>query len=470
MQVSWRATLNNFPSALIPLPIKFFIAAFSLLLLAPNAFAQDLDQVLQQAEALLANGKPADAYRLLAPIEGRQNKDARYEYLLGASLLESNQPAKAIPPLKRALAINPQLAAARLDLGRAHFAVGNFDEAKSAFITAAYQNPPPAAQQSIDYHLAEISRRGNSSNLSGSAYVSATVGRDSNVPGGLEDGRLYVVGLNDPFLLDKNNIKAADAYLALNIGAAVRLALDENLALFANTDVQRRDNNSLRNFDSINGALNLGLEKTLGRSNFKLSGNFGRGVLDYANLRRNSGATLEWRYDLSRLDQLTLYAQTGHIRFFPTAYQNYNVDQTLYGLSWFSVSEAKGNPSLLLGLNFGREKAIGELPDGNKQIRGARLNGQISLGDRLLASSGIGFVQDQFDVEREILFDTKPGAQPLIVTRRDRRLDFNLGLTWVPVVNWYVRPNYTYTRASSNIPIYEFNRNDFSLSVRRDFR
>ncbi len=424
--------------------------------------------MLQQAGALLAKGQAAEAYQLLAPLEAEQKNDPRFDYLLGASLLESKQPEKAIVPLKRALALNPLFAAARLDLGRAHFAVGNFAEAKSAFITTAYQNPPPAALQAIDYYLAEIERRGATANLSGNAYVSATVGRDTNVPGGLKDKQLFYNGL--PFDLDEKNLQSPDAYLAYAVGANARLALDYNLALFANADVQRRDNNTLHRFDSINGTVNLGLEKTLNQANIKISGNFGRGTLDYANLRRNNGGTLEWRYDFSRLDQLSLFAQIGRIRYIPEAYRNYDVNQRLFGMSWFTVSEAKGNPSLSFGLNYGEEIAQGPQIDGNKRTWGARLGGQMGVAGNLVAAAGLGFGRDQFDKENIIPYSTQPDVPPTSLSRRDRKLDMNLGLTWTPELNWSVRPNYTYTRATSNLPIYEFTRNDFSFSVRRDFR
>jgi outer membrane protein len=460
-------------------------------LFAPYAYAQDAGALMQQAEALLAKGQAAEAYQLLAPLEAQQKNDPRFDYLLGASLLESNQPEKAIVPLKRALALNPLFAAARLDLGRAHFAVGNYDEAKSAFITTAYQNPPPAAQQAIDYYLTEIERRSGTTNLSGNAYVAVTVGRDSNVTGGLESSQLYLFNKNDPanpipFSLDKNNIKTADAYLSYNVGTTVRLAMDYNFALFANADVQGRDNNTYRNppdpavalrdgnnlssLNSINGAINLGLEKNFGQTNFKISGNFGRGILDYANLRRNNGGTLEWRYDFSRLAQLNFIAQAGRIRYFPIAYRDYDVNQRLFGLSWFNVSEAEGNPSLSLGLSYGEETAQGALPDGNKRSIGARLGVQRGVANSLVATAGVGFTRDQFDLERTIPYDIKPILEPSIITRRDRKFDVNLGLAWTPELNWSVRPNYTYTRATSNLSIYEFKRNDFSLSVRRDFR
>lgn len=457
-----------------PSPQKFTVVALALLLQSALAFAQNIDPLLQQAETLLSAGKATEATQLLAPLQAQQNKDARVAYLYGASLLESNRAAEAIAPLKQALALNPLFAAARLDLGRAHFAVGNFDEAKSAFITAKYQNPPAAAQQAIDYHLAEIERGGSANNISANAYSSATVGRDSNVSGGLKDGQIFLLdldkGIETPFPVDKNNLKASDAYVSYNVGANLRLALDYDMALFANADVQKRENNTLRIFDSVNGVLNLGLEKNLGQSNFKISGNFGRGILDYANLRRNNGGTFEWRYDISRLDQLTFYAQAGRVRFYPQAYRDYDVNQRLFGLSWFTVSEAAGNPGFSTSLNYGEETAQGNLFDGNKRSLGARFSGQIGVATSLIAAVGLGYSRDQFDRERFINFSTKPGVIPVAVVRRDNKVDFNMGLTWVPELNWSVRPNFTYTRATSNNSIYEFTRNDISLSVRRDFR
>ena len=67
-----------------------------MLLFAPTSYAQDTGQVLQQAESLLAKGQAAEAYQLLAPLSAQTSKDARFNYLLGASLLESNRAAEAI--------------------------------------------------------------------------------------------------------------------------------------------------------------------------------------------------------------------------------------------------------------------------------------------------------------------------------------------------------------------------------------
>ncbi len=432
--------------------------------------AQDIAATLQQAEALLGQAKPADAYQLLAPFESQHQNEPRFNYVLGAALLESGKPELAIAAFKRVLAVNPQFAAARLDLGRAYFAIGQYDEAKSAFTTAKYQNPPLSAMQAIDYHLNEIERRGSGSNLSGSTYLSATVGRDGNVSGGLENSRLYIVGVPDPFILDPKNIKAADVYMSYSVGGNVRLALDTDFAAFASADVQRRDNNRLRGLDSMSASVNAGVEKATGASNLKLSATLGRGVLDYANLRRNATGALEWRYNFSRTHQVTLYGQAGYVRYAPQSYQPYDVNQRQVGASWFRASDMEGNPSTSFSTYFGQERAINDLPDGNKRIFGARLGGQIGVARGTVLDSSLGFEQNRFDKEREILFGTDPGVLPQILTRRDQRLDLGLGLTWTPEINWSVRPAFSHTRATSNIPIYEFSRNDFSLSVRRDFR
>jgi outer membrane protein len=436
---------------------------------APTVFAQDADPILRQAEELIAQSKPDEAFKLLSPLEAQKKGDTRFDYLLGASLLEMGKPEAAIPLFKRVLAANPLFAAARLDLGRAYYVSGNYSDAKSAFQTVLGQNPPASAQQAIEYYLAEIDQRDRNS-FSGTAFVSAALGRDNNVSGGIESGRLFVVGFVDPFLLDPKSIKAPDTYLTYSAGGNLRWATQYQFVTFVSADIARRDNYQLHDFDSVNGTLQAGVDKTVGASNFKLSANFGRGVLDGADLRRNAGGALEWRYDFDRLNQMTWYVQSGRVRYAPLAYQSYDIDQRQAGASWFVVSEAKGNPSLSLSAYIGNEKALRDLPDGNKRTVGARVNSQIGIWGGAVLGAGAGFSRDTFDLEREILFDIKPDAQPVTLTRQDQRIDANLGLVWSPSLNWTIRPSLTYSRATSNIPIYAFTRNDFALAIRREFK
>jgi hypothetical protein len=56
------------------------------------------------------------------------------------------------------------------------------------------------------------------------------------------------------------------------------------------------------------------------------------------------------------------------------------------------------------------------------------------------------------------------------VTRDDKQYDANLGINWHYDNVWTVRPQISYLRNNSNIVIYQFDRTDVSITIRRDFK
>jgi hypothetical protein len=62
------------------------------------------------------------------------------------------------------------------------------------------------------------------------------------------------------------------------------------------------------------------------------------------------------------------------------------------------------------------------------------------------------------------------GADPFFLrVRRDRQTSLNLGLTWVPFVNWRVTPQLSLLKTNSNIAISDFSKRVLSVTVRKDF-
>ena len=121
---------------------------FCLWVTGNSALAADLD--LARAEGLMKEGKAAEAYTLLEPFEFEQSGDIKFDYLLGIAALDSGKPDKATIAFERVLAVDPNFAGARIDMGRAYFQLGDFTRAKTEFETVLTQNPPPAAKVTID--------------------------------------------------------------------------------------------------------------------------------------------------------------------------------------------------------------------------------------------------------------------------------------------------------------------------------
>ncbi len=121
------------------------------------ALAAELD--LEKADALMKQGKPAEAYSLLEPFEFQLSGNVRFDYLLGIAALDSGRPDKATLAFERVLATDPNFTGARIDMGRAYFQLGDYTRAKAEFETVLTQNPPPAARATINNYLAAIEKQ-----------------------------------------------------------------------------------------------------------------------------------------------------------------------------------------------------------------------------------------------------------------------------------------------------------------------
>ena len=130
--------------------VKRTLLALGFCLCVTGNFALAAGLDLDKADALMKQGKAAEAYSLLEPFEFEQSGNIRFDYLLGIAALDSGKPDKATLAFERVLAVDPNFAGARVDMGRAYYQLGDFTRAKTEFETVLTQNPPPAAKATID--------------------------------------------------------------------------------------------------------------------------------------------------------------------------------------------------------------------------------------------------------------------------------------------------------------------------------
>src|SRR5476649_1519848 len=79
------------------------------------------EKPLRDAEALMKDGKPAEAYALLKALEYDRAGEVRFDYLIGMAALDSGLPDKATIAFERSLAVNPDFAGARVGMARAYY-------------------------------------------------------------------------------------------------------------------------------------------------------------------------------------------------------------------------------------------------------------------------------------------------------------------------------------------------------------
>jgi aspartyl/asparaginyl beta-hydroxylase (cupin superfamily) len=103
---------------------------------SPPAAAEDQTQRMQAARSALSRGQPAEALKILRALHAEVPKDAQVARSLGVLALDAGALEEAEAAFKRALEVMPQLAAARLHLGRIYAMRGHREAAVAAYLRA----------------------------------------------------------------------------------------------------------------------------------------------------------------------------------------------------------------------------------------------------------------------------------------------------------------------------------------------
>ncbi len=272
---------------------------------------------LAAAERLLAEGKADEAWKLLSPHEFALAGREDFDYVLGVAALESGRADLATLILERVLAVNPNHAAARLDMGRAYYALGDFERARAEFDSVLRFEPPPFARATIERYLAAMDQRRaappRARTVTG--YVEVFAGRDSNVNAATAQNSLYIPLFGVNFSLASSSTQTRDSFSGLGGGVEAVLPVATGLGLLAGADLRLRAHPKAGAYDYSSGDLRLGAQyagerdlvrATVSRNDYRLDG---------AAYRRTPGIGLEWRRALDQRTQLSFFAQDSRIRY-----------------------------------------------------------------------------------------------------------------------------------------------------------
>jgi len=429
------------------------------------------EKALRDADALIKSGKPAEAYALLEPLEFEHAGEERFDYLLGVAALDSGKPDKATLAFERVLTVNPNSAGARMDLARAYYQLGDMLRAQAEFETVLHQNPTPAARTTIEHYLQAIAAQeeGKTTRLTG--YMEGALGRDTNANNATAQSQVNVnipgVGLAVASL-SPTSLKTADNYYGLGLGGEAIHGLNPNWGLYAGADLSQRTYFTQKSFDSLGvegraGAI-YGAEAN--RVRFGVLG--GQYTLGSTRNRNTSGFDADWAHALSPSNQVNLFGQYLQYRFVDPAMQVNDFNQEVAGVGWAHVL-ADGKSLLSGSLYAGAEQDVssditpatptGGRADGAKRLGGLRFGGQAAWGEKTVLFANAGWQTGSYD-KTNALF---------LLRRSDQFDDLELGANCQWDTLWTVRPQLSYSRNHSNIPIYSYTRADLSVTLRRDF-
>jgi len=434
------------------------VVLFALLLSSGSTLAAGPD--LEKAEELLRANKAQEAYDLLEPFEFDLAGDLKYDYLLGLAALESGKPEKSTLVFERVLAVEPRYLGVRLDLARSYFQIGDIARATQEFQAVLSQEPPPDLKANAERYLQVIEQAKVPKRFSLSAYVELGGGYDTNVNSSTADNPITLPGAgNLPYFLDPNSLEQEDTYGTLGVGAEAGYILNSNWSVYVGGDARYRGYEDIdtANYGTLDGRAGIAL--SLGRHLFRIGGSAGRYFLDQRAYRDSHGVNGEWRYQAGDRDQLSLTGQYVKYRHLPELAEINNFDQAMATVGWLHVL-ASGRTLFSFNLNAGSEDDVTGRPDGSALIGGARLFAQTALTDKLGVFTTAGATRTKYDNINE----------SFLTERADWLYDVTIGMNWQLNDKWSVRPQVSYTKNESNIPLYIFQKGDVALNLRRDFR
>jgi tetratricopeptide (TPR) repeat protein len=427
------------------------------------ARADKLD--LELARHLIVEGKAEEAYKILEPFELKQAGNSKFDYLLGLSALNSGQADKASIIFERVLAVDPFHAAARVDLGRAYFQLGDFVRARTELTLAQSLNPPPTAQATINLYLQKISESEQvsvaetklSTQLGG--YLEGGAGYNTNVNNSTSESQIVVpILVNTQLALSSANIKTGDGYLGFATGGEFIHSVSSAWSLYGGVDLRSRNDLKYHNFDILAVDGNLGASYSQNAEQFKggvVAGQFNLGGIPN---HKSDGLNAQWTHTYNAANQSVLFSQFLRYRFPDAALATNNFNQTILGLGWLHAT-ANGRTSFSGSLFGGNEHDTNFRIDGGKTIQGIRLSGESMLRDNLELFVSGGIQSGKYDLTNS----------SFLVVRDDKQIDINMGLNYRYGTGWIIRPQFSLIQNHSNIIIDEYNQADISLTLRREF-
>ena len=430
--------------------LKF--APISLLWLVSPSYAVD-QGVLVAAQTMLSNGHSLDALDLLDPHEEEYAGDKEYDYLYGLALLDTGDPAAAIFAFQRVLAVDPNFAGARLELGRSYFDMGQMQRAQREFLIVLNQSPPKNVSDVIDKYMAAIEIRNLKNRRGWRGFLQLGLGDDSNVNSATSADNFL------GFELSPDSRDTSSSVISTLGGASYDLPLNFDSKLFFKGSVNHRANNDASFTSTVNYDFLAGYNKAYSTSG-DLSVALQLYTADVDGEFNNKGFNLTGQYNLnfSNSNQLGLFLRGGKVEY-DTAFKIKDIDQKVFGLSWAHVFPGASRVSIVLAAIAGQDSAIEKDSPYGRDYTGLRLSATYPLTHRFYIFASAGSTKSDYDGS----FFQNPEL------RKDSLTDYSIGSSWRVNKTWLLRALYGQSDNTSNTGIFDYQRNIIIFTARSEF-
>lgn len=415
------------------------------------------DTLTDQARILLDQGKAAEAYQLLEPVETARSGDVAFDLLFGVTAIDAGKLTRGVFALERVLAMEPNNALARAEIARAYLALGETKTARAEFETVQKQGVPPEVSAAIDRYLAAVERLDYATQTTVRGYLESAIGYDTNVNVGPNKSAVAIPSFGGLSLTLADDSKASgDWFDTFGGGFTVRRPVNEELALVGGMSGVLRHNLHKGQFDNVASDANLGAVLTRDKHTFSLTGQYSEFTLNDSLYRAATGATGQWQYAMSARDQVSAFGQYSDVRYPSQSIRN--AERWVGGGAYAHVLQGG---AVLFGSAYvvSEKERAGGVPYLGHTGYGARVGGQMNWDANTVLFANVSAESRRYG-----------GVDPSFLTiREDLQGDFTVGVNYTPAKDWKLTPKVGYSINSSNIALNTYHRELASFTVRRDF-
>jgi len=341
----------------------------------------------------------------------------------------------------------------KLELAQVEYQLGNGEVAKNYLSEVKASNPPKLVGDNIDNFLAIIAQNGSPKKYQFNASIGFT--HDSNVNAGPEVNSVLMFGL--PFTLSEDAKSTSDNAKVLKFGVNHNTGLSDEMSVQSSVSVNKTDYNKLNNLDALSVSLSSGVSYKLNDKTV-VSVPF---VADWVKIGHDNsyysysyGVAPQVRYQIDK--QLSA---NGNMALSRKKYQatskgdsenlslggglNYQIDNKSY------VSG---------GLSLGKVRA--DINSSSSKSRGINARYGYNFANGVQSSIGLNYNRSKY-----------AGIEAAYTSERsDETMAISLNGNYkIKEIDSDLVVSISATKNDSNLPIYEYKRQQVSVSVNHRF-
>lgn len=415
-----------------------------------------LAAVGDDVKALLDQGKAAEAYAL-----GKQHPEElgnpAFDFYYGVAAVDAGHAGEGVLALERYVANFPDNQAARLELARAYFVLGDNVRAREEFTNVEKTNPPPAVQANIQRFMDAIRARESAYQTTAGFYAEVGVGQDTNVNAGVSNANINLPVFGPVTLL--SGLKTHDAFGTAAAGGNVSKPLAPGVALFGSASVDGKANREQTAFDQDNINAAGGVSFIQDKNLYRLQGIYNELSVDQNWYRKVGGVSGEVNHQIDEFQTVSGSLQLGKI-YYSGANEPRNAELWALGAAYRRAFIGTYQPLLTFSPSIGEERNVKGRPDLGRKFWGGRVALAVTPAPRWSLALGANYQDSKYD-----------GQDPLLaIARHDKLYSLDAALSYALDRNWSVRGEYQHYKNKSNLALFEFDRDMYMIKLRYEFK